>query len=122
MTNTFTKTISVEFWESANSDHCYDDENPMQGEITKEIRWDVVDTIEGEEWIPKGHVNEKYLQTLALMGRSVNENPFQYIREEKGYGARFSMDGYLDATPWEVFSTIKEAEDYIEQQKEDFDI
>jgi len=36
--------------------------------------------------------------------------------EMSGYGARFQMPGYLDATDWEVFETEEEAENWIAEE------
>lgn len=33
----------------------------------------------------------------------------------EGWGARMSAPGYLDATPWAVFNTEKEAADHLEE-------
>lgn len=41
------------------------------------------------------------------------------IKVVAGYGARLSAPGYLDCTPWSVFPTEKEAQDYLDEQADD---
>jgi hypothetical protein len=43
------------------------------------------------------------------------------IKVIEGYGARFSAPGYMDCTPWTVFETEEEAQEYLEEQQEDDD-
>jgi hypothetical protein len=41
------------------------------------------------------------------------------IKTVDGWGARLSAPGYLDATPWTVFETEEEAQEYLVEQQED---
>ena len=39
----------------------------------------------------------------------------------KGFGARMSASGYMDSTPWGVFDTEEEANDYLDEYYGDED-
>ena len=41
------------------------------------------------------------------------------IKVIEGYGARFSAPGYMDCTPWTVFKTEDEAQEYLDGQADD---
>lgn len=41
------------------------------------------------------------------------------IKLIEGYGARLSAPGYLDCTPWTVFGSEAEAQQYLDEQADD---
>jgi hypothetical protein len=88
--------------------------------------WIVVDGPEGSEAIPAdlvGNDLEEYHGPLAPLPESLTmfcENRKAWdIKRIEGWGARLSAPGYLDCTPWTVFSSEKEAQDYLDEQAED---
>jgi hypothetical protein len=46
----------------------------------------------------------------------ISEKVYSPIKIVKGYGARLTMPGFLDATEWAVFETEKEAEEYLDEE------
>lgn len=86
----------------------------MKEEITEKIDWFMIES-EGEIfYFPTSHVTSLYL-------RSVYDIPIEKeVTIVKGYGARFSDEGYLDATEWCVFDTYKEAKDFIDIESDRF--
>jgi len=85
-------------------------DGPMGGESTPAEYIDLDEVAELQKEIDeKGEV--------SLEGTSLNdyfENRSAYeIEVSKGYGARLSAPGYMDATGWSVFDTEAEAREYL---------
>jgi hypothetical protein len=87
--------------------------------------WVEVDGPAGTEWIDADLVGtaEPYQgpaipipESLAdyCENRTVTE-----VKLIEGWGARLSAPGYLDCTPWTVFSTEEEAQKYLDEQADD---
>jgi len=87
-------------------------------------KWVEVDGSCGTEWIEADLVGvvEPYQgpaipvpEALAdyCENRTVTE-----IKVIEGYGARFSAPGYLDCTPWSVFETEEDAQEYLDEQSD----
>lgn len=74
----------------------------MSPEITEKQKWFIVGDWEGVypskffglDWVKTSHPDEK-IETLM------------------GYGARLSAPGYLDCTDWGIFSSKREAMEYL---------
>jgi hypothetical protein len=91
--------------------------------------WVMVDGHQGIEWIPADLVdlNEvsklieklsegKHVELLNTSLRDYVENVDAWdIDIQEGFGARLSAPGYMDATPWTVFDTETEAQEYLEE-------
>ena len=105
----------------------------MEPVITEKQDWIVVDGPAGIEYIPFEYVgHEGYDEVAAKVEASgsaslegtaleiyVENNVIYDIDIITGYGAYFSAPGYLDRTDVVVFDTIKEAEEYIEDEEVD---
>ena len=69
--------------------------------------WWAIDSNEGMDWYP-----------ASLFGKdevcSFYDKVFS-IEKVRGYGARLSAPGYLDCTDWTVFSTQKDAEEFLKE-------
>lgn len=88
--------------------------------------WIEVDGPAGTEFIPADLVGqiEEYHGDLAPVPESLsmfceNSQAWHIRRLEGRWGARLSAPGYMDATPWAVFETQAEAEEYLAEQQED---
>ena len=79
-------------------------------------RWAEIDTSHGIVWVPFDLVCAGKGKTTTLTAKDVADfidGDFVSCRIVDGYGARFSMPGYLDATEWTVFATEDEAHDHL---------
>jgi hypothetical protein len=102
----------------------------MQAQMTKKIEWLGVDGPMGGEYLmlddltPDERSAARYFaSTYKPRGGTVRGLPHpnkviaKYIENTtvwsaeivKGYGVRSSAPGYLDATPWAVYTSLKEA-------------
>jgi len=101
----------------------------MQKQVTGLQNWLQVETTYGTELVPSGQLGlfvrnsdcpsqpftaddfAKYEKRI----RPYVEGSIQSWENIKGYGARLYAPGYLDCTPWSVFDTPEEAEQYLEE-------
>ena len=93
-------------------------DGPMGGES---LPLDLVDEEEVKELIEAVEQNDHAEVSLKGTGLELYfENKEIYSIEivRGGFGARFSMPGYLDRTEWTVFATREEAEEYLKEQDE----
>ncbi len=88
--------------------------------------WIVVDGPQGTEAVPESVVGqgvEEYHGELAPLPESISmcfENRQAWeIKRVEGWGARLSAPGYMDATPWTVFETEEEAQEYLVEQADE---
>ena len=88
-------------------------------------RWISVDGPAGTEFIPADLVAEVPVYDGPVIPLPESLSPYcenrtvTEIKVVKGWGARFSMPGCLDATPWTLFSSEIEAQAYLEEQTDD---
>lgn len=115
----------------------------MRREIVKGS-WLLIDGPRGIDCVPAdlcsravldsfGHTHAEWTVTpdsegfdkLAALVSNYTENredEINSIEMKRGFGARLSAPGYLDCTPWAVFATESEAEEYLaEMYSEDED-
>ena len=82
--------------------------------------WDV-----GTTYARPENATEDDNDTWELMCQSVSDytenREIWTITIRKGYGARLSAPGYMDCTPWSVFDSAEEAEEYLAEQYGDED-
>jgi hypothetical protein len=76
-------------------------------------RWIEVETTHGTEFIPQ-HVVGLQSAFRADDVADYVSGKFISARLVDGYGARLSMDGYLDCTDWTIYETEQEAIDALE--------
>jgi hypothetical protein len=71
-----------------------------------------IETQDGIEWIPQDVIGKQSIFTASEAEPYISG---QFISASlvDGYGARYTMPGYLDCTPWSVFETEAEALDYL---------
>lgn len=99
----------------------------MKQQITNKVRWLRVETMDaGTEFvsvydtgldIPNGNNFDD--PDVAQTIRQYCDGEPETWENIQGYGARLSAPGYLDCTEWAVFSTIAEAERYLDETYED---
>ena len=83
--------------------------------MIKQIQYDRffrIETTQGTEWIPQDLIGKQSTLT-AIEAQPYIEGEFVYASLVDGYGARYTMPGYLDCTPWSVFETEAEAHEYL---------
>lgn len=90
----------------------------MQPQLTTRQLWVMIDGPQGTEFIQGDLIDLSTIKSfdsdkLVPLPESISmyaENRFIYSLDIiKGYGIRLSMPGYLDCTPWSVYSTKNEA-------------
>jgi hypothetical protein len=88
-------------------------------------KWVEVDGPDGTEWVGADLVGEvepyhghpvPIPEQLAGYCESAEVTE---IKTVEGWGARCSAPGYLDCTPWTVFATEEEANDFLNEEAED---
>lgn len=93
----------------------------MDWQIT-EGSYYVVDTEFGGETVPMelvGYIHPELMNSLHAKGRilpfieAACSDGIHTIELVEGFGARLSMPGHLDCTPWMVFDTYHEAQEYL---------
>ena len=115
----------------------------MQPEIQKG-HWLIVTSEHGEsEVIPADLFNKAFLESFgathaewiieadsegfAALAESVEQyrelsGGLQSIECKRGYGVRLSAPGYIDCTPWTLFETEEEANEFISEEfSDDYD-
>lgn len=107
--------------------------NFMQRQVTGRENWLRVETTHGTEFVRIADVTlfVRDSQTVTHpMSEADRDATIQKIRPYveakpqsweniKGYGARLSAPGYLDATEWTVFDTEEEANAYLDEQDDE---
>jgi hypothetical protein len=88
----------------------------MRPEITEKQEWAAVETNNGTWWVPFDILSSREAESAR---RGDFEPLLQYTEGtrvyddqssiKKGYGVRLSAPGYMDATDWEVYGSLKEA-------------
>ena len=88
--------------------------------------WIEVDGPAGTEFIPADLVGEieEYHGELAALPETIsmyfeNRQAWHIRRQENRWGCRLSAPGFMDATPWTVFETEEEAQEYLQEQIDD---
>jgi hypothetical protein len=84
----------------------------MQRQVTARKSWWQVETKQGTEFLPVDLIGENPADSDAF--QPYCEGIIQTWEKIQGYGARRSAPGYLDCTPWSVFETEEEAEQYLD--------
>lgn len=82
--------------------------------------WWIIETNEGIDVIPADLVGTN-LGDLAETCRDFISGRFVSAELLRGYGARLSMPGYLDCTPWSFHETEKEASEFLAAMYDDQD-
>lgn len=89
----------------------------MQPDVTTKQDWAGVETNSGFWWMPFEILSKSEIESV----RRGNYEPLLKYTEgtrvhdslssvKKGYGVRLSAPGYMDATEWEVYGSLKEAQ------------
>jgi len=81
----------------------------FQPEIYDNQEWIHVETVD-EDFYFDTHVFHESDVNAEFQGR---QDQVVGIRRVQGFGARLNAPGYLDCTPWAVFDTRAEAEEYL---------
>lgn len=85
----------------------------MEAQMTNKQHWYCVDGRQGTEWVPADLVGTEPIadETLRTALRDYCENDLidAEITRVFGYGVRSSMPGYMDCTPWTVYTNLREA-------------
>lgn len=107
----------------------------MQAQMTKKRGWLEVDGPMGTEWVDledlgispevaksivRSHHFAGGTSSLTAFGNIAQffENTKAWeIKIVKGYGVRSSAPGYLDATPWVVYTSLKDARKAYAEEK-----
>lgn len=82
--------------------------------------WLRVETDNGTEFIPADLADKDDWDDIAQYIEGDVES-IEDVEGVTGWGARMTAPGYLDCTPWSVFDTKQEAEDYLTEQYGDED-
>jgi len=79
--------------------------------------WYELETEMGTEVVPGDLVGsvDPDDDVMELFGDYIEGDDIYEVQLTKGYGARLSAPGYLDATEWTVFDTEQEAWDFLEE-------
>jgi hypothetical protein len=81
--------------------------------------WVIVDGPVGTEFFPASLVGKvrpyrgPRIQVAAELRDYCENREAWSIEVREGWGARLSAPGYLDVSPWMVFQTREEAEDFL---------
>lgn len=84
----------------------------MEAEITDRLRWIEVDGPMGTECIPEwltGDLPADETERNRILSEYTENREYWTVTRIVGYGVRLSAPGYLDCTPWEVYTLIREA-------------
>lgn len=92
----------------------------MEAQMTGKMLWYVVDGPCGVDCVPADVVGEidvtNRAACTALRDYSENDVTIDNLEDGRvtverivGYGVRSSMPGYMDCTPWSVYTTKREA-------------
>ena len=94
----------------------------MERQITQKQNWLRVETTHGTEFVPAQELNIETTDTDNAVDHPLFDTVQLYCEGEpqsweniQGYGARLSAPGYLDRTEWTVFDTVKECEEYLDE-------
>ena len=101
--------------------------NFMQRQVTGNENWLQVETTQGTEFVriadtslfvrnsdcPSQPLTDDEREATIDNIRDYVEDTPKSLENIKGYGARLSAPGYLDCTPFVVFDTQEEAEQYL---------
>lgn len=96
----------------------------MQPQLTRLSRWVLVDGNCGVDAIPFDAIfpnqNKKTMNPTFSDVEDFTENREAFsIEVIDGYGVRLSAPGYLDCTPWEVFTDESKAQARFAELKEE---
>jgi hypothetical protein len=101
--------------------------NFMQRQVTGLENWLKVETTPGMEFVPSGQLG-LFVRNSECPSQPLEADEYAFYEKQirpyvegtiqsweniKGYGARLSTPGYLDCTPFVVFDTQEEAEQYL---------
>lgn len=95
----------------------------MEAEVTDKMYWLAIDGNCGTEYIPQdlfslervkaiidGPDDDEYAEKVLAIVQDYTDNTEAYSAELIfGYGVRSSAAGYLDCTPWSVYTNKREA-------------
>jgi len=100
----------------------------MERQITRNQSWIKVETTAGTEFVDAalvGNLRDSQTATHPLSDKARElaiaalsdycEGTIQEWETIRGHGARLSAPGYLDCTEWTVFDTVKECEEYLDE-------
>src|SRR4030095_607048 len=112
----------------------------MEREVTDKQAWFQIEGNSGTDCVPAWVVSYPRMHRLCL-DATVTAQDFprlftllqSYVKDYtentsiegitliEGYGARLSAPGYMDCTPWCVFDSEREAEEYLDENYPDED-
>lgn len=96
----------------------------MEYHTTEKQEWILIDGDAGVTFIPadvdldlqfaivRGH--DAIAEDLAM--KYYDGAHIYSVELTEGYGARMTAPGYMDCTPWNVFDTLEEAEQYLRDE------
>lgn len=96
----------------------------MQRQVTDKQTWILIDGTDGITFIPSD-VDTRIARALNAGDDSEAErlalgyydgSQIFSVEFTEGYGARLSAPGYMDCTPWDVFDSQAEAEQYLRDE------
>ena len=95
----------------------------MRPRFTNEIEWLEIDGTEGIAFIPSDIISsvdwatltdeDSDEETLRRIAQGWYNGKVWGVSTTKGFGARLSAPGYMDATDWTVFPTLDEAKSHL---------
>lgn len=95
----------------------------MRPRFTDSIEWLEIDGTEGITFIPSDIISsvdwatltneDSDEETLHRIAQGWYNGKVWEVSTTKGFGARLSAPGYMDATDWTVFSTLDEAKSHL---------
>lgn len=96
----------------------------MDYEVTDKQTWILIDGDAGVTYVPEdvshaiaAALNQGFDAIAEDLASHFYDGMHIYSVElTEGYGARLSASGYMDCTPWDVFDTQKEAEQYLRDE------
>jgi hypothetical protein len=107
----------------------------MQKQITNKQNWLRVETSQGTEFVNTSDLS-LFVRDSSTVTHQMSETELDETRAKiqpytegtpesweniKGYGVRLSAPGYMDCTPWDVFDSVEEAQQYLDETYSDED-
>ena len=94
----------------------------MKPEITTKQEWAGIETTAGFWWVPLDVLSKGEIESARrgdfgpLLKYTEGNRVYDDLSSlKKGYGVRLSASGYMDATDWEVYGSLKEAQRRVKE-------